>query len=123
MAKFQFTICTSCEMIGDRRGRTMDDLSKAVELASRYARLLSVKARYAHIDFKVIEIRDERGGLLQTVRFCDANPSSSLYDPTAIETPVWKITSTPIESSLQRSVALRQRATRKRARAAVVVAS
>jgi hypothetical protein len=88
MSKFHFIICTSCEMIRDR-GRTLDDLSKAVELASRYARLLMAKARYKHIDFKVIEVRDERGWLLETVRFRHETPSSR-YDREAIEAPMMR---------------------------------
>jgi hypothetical protein len=104
MSKFHFIVCTSCEMIRDRRGRILDGLSMAVELASRYARLLMVQARYKHINFKVIEVRDERGWLLKTVRFRDATSSSR---DKAIEAPMVQSKSSPAtKSSRERASAI-----------------
>src|SRR5688572_19429745 len=69
MTIFYFDVCTGCERVTDKRGRTFPDLAQATRFAIRYARLLKAKARYEHIDFKVIEIRSEGGRLAGTVPF------------------------------------------------------
>jgi hypothetical protein len=72
MTMFYFYICTGCERVRDSRGRTFVDIVHATRFAMRYARLLKSKADYNHIDFKVIEIRDEGGRLACTVPFTSA---------------------------------------------------
>lgn len=69
MTIFYFHVCTGCERVTDKRGRTFPDLAQATRFAVRYAQLLKAKARYKHIDFKVIEIRSEGGQLACTVPF------------------------------------------------------
>lgn len=75
MSLFYFHICTTSEMVRDKAGRELAGPSEAVEFAARYARLLQAKTAYAHIDFRVIEIRDGSGDLTATLRF----PSPRAY--------------------------------------------
>lgn len=75
MALFYFHICTTAEMVRDKAGREFASLCDALEFAERYARLLQAKTAYAHIDFRVVEIRDGSGNLTATVPF----PSRQAY--------------------------------------------
>ena len=69
MPRYHIHVCTSAEMVPDRKGRSLLDRAHALRLAVRYARLLKAKKSYAHIDVKVLVIQDAEGRLVATVPF------------------------------------------------------
>ena len=69
MPKFHIHVCTAFEMVPDRVGRQCADRLSATKLAVRYARLLLAKPSYRHIDFKVLQVRDEFGNLVTSLPF------------------------------------------------------
>jgi hypothetical protein len=94
MMKFFFHICTTGEMVRDKRGRTLADIVYAKKLAIRYARLLKAKSTYKQIDFRVIEIMEEGGRLAATIKFERTYPGRDAPVTTLYSTAAGSLKST-----------------------------